>query len=90
MKEQGDQEWWWLSALGQQVSGPSVPKDHQVTSANTSVLNSEVAASQSLVPTVPKDDGAKLRASEEPLSSGMSLGLRGYLHAAPLLPLKVF
>lgn len=45
---------------------------------------------QSLVPAVPKYDGAKQRGSEWPLSSVMSLDLRGFLHSAPLLPLKVF
>lgn len=59
-------------------------------SDNTSVLSSEATASQSLVPTVPKYDGAKQRDSELPLSSGMSMDLRGYLCSAPLLPLKVF
>lgn len=87
MKKQKDGECWWLLAPGLGLAGLSVPKNHQGMSANTRVLNSEETAN---VPAVPKYDGAKQRASEWPFSSVMSLDLRGFVHSAPLLPLRVF
>lgn len=44
MKKQKDGEWWWLLSPGQWVSGLSVPKYHQGSSANTWVLNLEEIA----------------------------------------------
>lgn len=71
-------------------AGLSVSSYHLGMSASTSVLYSQVIVRQSLVLTVTKYDGAKQRAGEQPLSSGISLDLGGYLYSAPLLPLKVF
>lgn len=90
IRNRGPRSGGWLPGPGQHVASRSLslqlpPWD--VSQHLRFVLPSDCKAVSC---SVTKYDGAKQRAREQPLSSGISLDLGGYLYSAPLLPLKVF